>query len=80
MFNIRRILTLIHKLLKQGVNQNMAYIPGVQPDIKYCPAYKGELRNIPRSEMKSKGYRRKDGTVSEHTIHMNAKFAELDLK
>lgn len=45
----------------------MANKPGAQPDIKYCPKCKGELRNIPRSEMKSKGYIRKDGTASEHT-------------
>ena len=49
----------------------MANEPGIQPDIKYCPICKGELRNVLRSEMKSKGYRRKDGTVSEytHTYH-----------
>jgi len=47
--------------------------PGIQPDIKYCPICKGELRNVLRSEMKSKGYRRKDGTVLEytHTYHCN---------
>ena len=45
----------------------MANKPGMQPDIKFCPKCKGELSNIPRSEMKSQGYVRKDGTVSEHT-------------
>lgn len=40
---------------------------GPQPDIKYCPYCKQEVRNIPRSEMKSPGYRRADGTVSKHT-------------
>ncbi len=30
----------------------MAIISGEQPDIKYCPACKGILRNIPKSEMK----------------------------
>jgi len=45
----------------------MANKPGLQPDIKYCPICKGDLRNIPRNEMKSKGYIRKDGTVAEHT-------------
>ena len=45
----------------------MANEPGIQSDIKYCSICKGELRNVLRSEMKSKGYRRKDGTVSEYT-------------
>lgn len=45
----------------------MANRTGEQPDIKYCPACKEILRNIPRKEMKSKGYIRKNGTVSEHT-------------
>ena len=31
----------------------MANISGVQEDVKYCPKCKGNLRNIPRSEMKS---------------------------
>ncbi len=49
----------------------MANKPGPQPDIKYCPICKDELRNVLRCEMKSKGYIRKDGTVSEdtHTYH-----------
>lgn len=45
----------------------MANKPGPQPDIKYCPICKSDLRNVPRSEMKSKAYTRKDGSVSEHT-------------
>lgn len=45
----------------------MANLPGPQPDIKYCPICKGEVENVPRSKMRSKGYTRRDGTVSEHT-------------
>ena len=45
----------------------MANKPGMQLNVKYCPKCMSELRNIPRSEMKSKGYVRKDGSVSEHT-------------
>lgn len=45
----------------------MANVSGPQADVKYCPACKGNLRNIPRGEMKSPGYVRADGTVSEHT-------------
>ncbi|WP_313527864.1 hypothetical protein [Anaerotignum sp.] len=45
----------------------MANKTGEQPDIKFCPRCKGELRNIVRSEMKNKGYVRKDGSVSEYT-------------
>ncbi len=45
----------------------MANIPGKQPDIKYCPACKGELENVPRAKMRSKGHRKKDGSVSEDT-------------
>lgn len=45
----------------------MANIPGPQPDVKYCPSCRGELVNVPRSRMKSKGYTRTDGSVSEHT-------------
>ncbi len=51
-------------------------VPGVQPDIKYCPACKEELRNIPRSEMKSKGHR-KNGTVSEHTHTYQCKVCDI---
>ena len=45
----------------------MANLPGPQPDIKHCPVCKAGLRNVPRSEMKSKGYQRRDDTVSKHT-------------
>ena len=31
----------------------MANISGIQEDVQYCPKCKGNLRNIPRSEMKS---------------------------
>lgn len=51
----------------------MANKPSLQPDIKYCPICKEELRNVLRSEMKSKGYVRKDGTVSEHTYTYQCK-------
>ena len=45
----------------------MANIPGPQLDIKFCPICKDALENVPREKMKSKGYKRKDGSVSEHT-------------
>mgnify|MGYP006972340601 CR=1 FL=1 len=45
----------------------MANKTGPQLDIKYCPICRANLKNVPRSEMKSPGYTRKDGTVSEHT-------------
>lgn len=45
----------------------MANVPGPQPDVVYCPHCRGELRNVPREEMRSRGYVRRDGTVSEHT-------------
>jgi uncharacterized protein with PIN domain len=45
----------------------MANIAGPQPDIKYCPICKSDLENVHRSKMKSRGYVRRDGTVSEHT-------------
>lgn len=45
----------------------MANKPGPQPGIKYCPVCKSDLVNVSRSKMKSRGYVRKDGTVSEHT-------------
>lgn len=45
----------------------MANKTGPQLDIKYCPICKEELKNIQREKMKSKGYIRKDGTVSQHT-------------
>jgi len=45
----------------------MANKTGPQPDIRYCPICNSDLLNIPRDKMKSKGFTRKDGTVSEHT-------------
>jgi len=45
----------------------MANLPGPQPDVQYCPTCKAAVRNVPRPEMRSRGYVRKDGTVSEHT-------------
>lgn len=45
----------------------MANLPGPQPDINYCPICKSNLKNVPREEMKSRGYVRKDGTVSADT-------------
>lgn len=45
----------------------MANIPGPQPDIKFCPICKSNLMNVPREKMKTKGYVRRNGTVSEHT-------------
>lgn len=45
----------------------MPNVPGPQLEIKYCPICKGSLRNIPRDEMKSRGYVRSDGTVSPDT-------------
>jgi uncharacterized protein with PIN domain len=47
--------------------RSMANISGPQPKVKFCPICKGELRNVPRSEMKSGGHKRKDGTVAPHT-------------
>jgi len=45
----------------------MANISGFQPDVQYCPACKERLENVPRSDMTSPGYKRKDGTVSPDT-------------
>jgi hypothetical protein len=45
----------------------VANAPGPQPDVQYCPACKAPVRNIPRGAMKSKGYRRRDGTVAPDT-------------
>ena len=45
----------------------MANLSGPQPEIKYCPTCKSDLINVPRSNMKSKGYVRRDGSVAEHT-------------
>ena len=45
----------------------MANKSGSQPEIIYFPICKGNLMNIPRDKMKSNGYIRKDGTVSQYT-------------
>lgn len=45
----------------------MANVPGPQPDVARCPHCTGNLRNVPRSEMKSRGYVRSDGSVAEDT-------------
>jgi uncharacterized protein with PIN domain len=45
----------------------MANKPGAQPEILYCPICKADLLNIPRDQMKYKGYVRKDGTISQAT-------------
>lgn len=45
----------------------MANLPGPQPDVCFCPRCRGELRNIPREEMRSRAHIRADGTQSEHT-------------
>ncbi|MFZ0321432.1 MAG: hypothetical protein WAL56_20075 [Candidatus Sulfotelmatobacter sp.] len=45
----------------------MANLSGPQPDVKYCPVCKGDLRNVERQEMRSQGYKRKDGSVSPDT-------------
>jgi len=45
----------------------MANLTGPQPDVQFCPRCKGELRNLARSEMRSKGHKRSDGTVAPDT-------------
>jgi hypothetical protein len=45
----------------------MANQPGPQPDIQYCPVCRGTLINVPREKMISRGYKRRDGTVSKDT-------------
>jgi len=63
---LKYLLLLFKSNILKGEIQ-MANKTGPQPDIKYCPICKGALLNIPRDNMKSKGYVRKDGTISEHT-------------
>lgn len=46
----------------------MANVAGPQPDVQYCPKCGQPLRNVPRSEMRSRGYRRRDGTISPFTL------------
>jgi hypothetical protein len=45
----------------------MANISGPQPDVRFCPACRGNLRNVPREDMRSRAYVRRDGTVAEDT-------------
>jgi uncharacterized protein with PIN domain len=45
----------------------MANKPGPQPDIKYCPACKGEIQNVSRETMRSRGYKHSDGTIAQDT-------------
>lgn len=51
---------------KRGVLR-MANRTGSQPEVLFCPTCKEELLNISRNQMKSKGYVRKDRTVSRFT-------------
>ena len=46
---------------------SMANVPGPQPDVKFCPRCAKPLRNVPRSEMKTRAYRRRDGSVAPDT-------------
>ncbi len=45
----------------------MANLPGEQLQILHCPICTEQLRNIPRNEMRSRGYERADGTISPET-------------
>lgn len=45
----------------------MANLTGDQPDVIFCPSCKGDLQNIPRSAMRSRGYTRADGTIAQDT-------------
>lgn len=45
----------------------MANKTGPQPDVRYCPVCKADMKNVPRNQMVSTGQVRKDGTVSPHT-------------
>ena len=45
----------------------MANISGPQPDVKYCPACRAEISNVPRDKMEFQGHMRVNGTVSPHT-------------
>jgi uncharacterized protein with PIN domain len=48
--------------------RTMANIPGPQPQVQFCPICKAELRNVPRSEMKSRGHKGKNGVSPDtHT-------------
>ncbi|HZW96084.1 MAG TPA: DinB family protein [Candidatus Eremiobacteraceae bacterium] len=50
-------------------------LSGPQPDVLFCPRCKSDLRNVARDEMRSKGYKRKDGTV--FTRHAHLRMPEL---
>ncbi len=45
----------------------MANVPGPQPDIRFCPICKSEIRNIPRDAMKSRAHVKTDGTTLPDT-------------
>jgi len=45
----------------------MANVSGPQPNVKFCPICKADMRIVPRSEMVSKGYKRRDGSTAPHT-------------
>jgi uncharacterized protein with PIN domain len=45
----------------------MANLPDSLPEVKFCTICKAELRNVPRSEMKSRANKRKDGTIASDT-------------
>lgn len=45
----------------------MANVAGPQPDVQYCPKCGQPLRNVPRSELRSRGHVRRDGSVSAYT-------------
>ncbi len=60
-------IACIHGEFDSPKGENMANKPGPQPDVKYCPACKGDLKNVPRDKMTSSGYTRTDGTVSPDT-------------
>ncbi len=44
----------------------MPNISGPQPDIKYCPACKANLKNVPRNKMKS-SVKNREGSVPPFT-------------
>jgi len=58
----------------------MVNMSGEQPNIKCCPIYKGNLENVPRSKMKSKGYIKKMVQFRSILIHMIALLAKIDLR
>jgi hypothetical protein len=45
----------------------MTKTPNPEIDIKYCPFCRESIYNVPRHAMKSRGYIRKDGSISEFT-------------